>query len=328
MSWLLAGTVLAATLFLSAFYSGAETGLYCANRVRLHVRAKQHDPRALRLAELFADTPRTLLVTLLGVNLADCLFTNAAAWCFDELLLFSEHEVEFYTIALVAPLVFVFANVLPKGVFQLRADRFMLASSRLLALSERLFRLTGVIWVLRQLAELMNRWLMDPDTEPAALDPKRKVAMLLQESLAGPALEAEQSELIDRVLQLSEMSLQSVMISAGRVVAIGTAAGREELIRIARNTTHARLPVYGHNRRHIVGVVSVNDLLAADDWKTIGDRVEPVMRLGPYDTVASALSALRQSGQELALVAEGNGPMLGIVTLRALLELLVGGLGA
>jgi CBS domain containing-hemolysin-like protein len=326
MILILVAVVLVSTLFLSAFFSGTETGLYCANRVRLHLGVQQRDNRAIRLTALFTDLPRTLLVTLVGVNLADYLFTNTVAWTFDEVLALSDAEVEFYTIALVAPVVFVFANVIPKSVFQLQADRLMLLSSGLLSAADRLFRLTGVLAVLRSIAEAVNRLVMDPAADAPILDPKRKVVMLLQESLAATTPPVEQSELIDRVLQLSEMSLQSVMISASRVVSIASSATRQDLVRAARNVSHARLPVHGTNRRQIVGIINVNDALAADEWRTVGERAKPALCFAPYDTVAAALAGMQQSGHEMAVVAERDGQMTGIVTLRTLLELLLGGM--
>ena len=57
MDWVLVGAVVLLGLFLSGFFSGAETGLYCVNRLRLHLGARLHDPRAVRLAGTLDDEP-------------------------------------------------------------------------------------------------------------------------------------------------------------------------------------------------------------------------------------------------------------------------------
>ena len=60
MSWIVVVLIAVSALFLSAFFSGAETGLYCANRVRLRLGVQKRDPRALRLAAILDDEPRAL----------------------------------------------------------------------------------------------------------------------------------------------------------------------------------------------------------------------------------------------------------------------------
>ena len=109
-------------------------------------------------------------------------------------------------------------------------------------------------------------------------------------------------------------------------MAIAEGANRNELVRMARATTFSRLPVHGANRRKIVGVINVDELLGSDDWRTVGERMEPVLHFGPYDTIATAIAALQRSGRRMAVVREGQGPVMGIVTLRTMLELMVGGL--
>ena len=47
--------LIAGGLFLSGFFSGAETGLYRINRLRLHLDSKRSDPRALRLSQVLSD---------------------------------------------------------------------------------------------------------------------------------------------------------------------------------------------------------------------------------------------------------------------------------
>lgn len=326
MIWILLGALIIGALFLSAFYSGAETGLYCANRVRLHLSAQQKDPRGLRLAALMTDERSVLIATLVGVNVMDFTATYAVAYLFNDVMKLSNRQVELYTVSIVAPTIFVFATVLPKNLFQLFADRLMLAGSGLLWLSDRVFRLTGAVWCLGGISRWVDRMTADPASDISAFDPRMRVAVLLQESLAGRAHSSDQSELIDRVLQLSEMSLQSVMISAGRVTTIPASANRMELVRIAKLTTYTRIPVHGSQRRQIIGVINVDHVLASEGWHTVGERAEPMLRLGPYDTVAHALARLQQGNHKMAVVVEGQGPMLGIVTLRTLLELVVGGL--
>jgi putative hemolysin len=326
MTLTIALAVIVVSVACSAFFSGTETGLYCVNRARLQLRVRQQDRRALRLSELVSDEGGTLTVTLIGVNVADFLFTNATAYLFSERLNFSAAEVEFYTVALVAPMVFVFCTVVPKNLFQMHADWFMLLSAGGLAAFGKLFRLTGFVWCLRRLADYANRWTIDPPPDLLLVEPKRKIASMLRDSLAHHETGTAQSGLIEQVLQLSEVSVQSVMVSASRITVLSGSCGRDDVARAARETMQSRLPVCGTNRRKILGVVNLDAALADEGWRTVAALVEPALRIGPYETVATALKLLQTSGQELAVVVDRSGQLLGIITLRILLDVILGAL--
>ena len=68
MSWVAIGVIIVVALFLSGFFSGAETGLYCVDRLRLHLGVRQRNPRSLRLAGVFDDEQGALSVTLIGTK--------------------------------------------------------------------------------------------------------------------------------------------------------------------------------------------------------------------------------------------------------------------
>ena len=328
ITWLIVIGVILLGLLLSAFFSGAETGIYCMSRPRLHLAARRADPKALRLERMLDDEPEALCVTLIGTNLMNYITTTACAFMFAELIGFSELNTELYTVALLTPIVFVFGEVVPKNLFRLHADTLMPRGGWLLAASNRLFRWTGAVGCLTRLAAAASWAAADRRlADPASRGPKRRVALLLQDALAGNPLGQDQSELIDRVCQLSETPVHVAMVPRNRVVGIAASADRRDLLRLARRTPHAQLPVFDPRPRHIIGLVTVDDLLRAGDWATLGDRVEPALRLSPHDMVPSAITRMRRADCELAIVTDRSGQMLGVVTLRDLLAEIVGELG-
>ncbi len=315
-------------LMLSAFFSGTETGIYCISRLRLHLAAQRLDPGALRMERLLDDEPGALSVTLIGTNLMNYVTTMACAFMFADLIGLSEVDTELYTVLCLTPIMFVFGEVVPKNLFRLHADMLMLRGGRFLALASGLFRWTGAVWCFTRVSSAAN-WVTGQRhlRDPASRAPKRRVALLLQDALAGGPLGQDQSELIDRVCRLSETPVHESMVPRNRVVSIAAKADRRELLRLARRTPHAQLPVFVSRSGHVIGLVTVDDLLHTDDWATVGDRVETAMQVSPHDMVPSAITRMRRAGCELAIVTDRAGQMLGVVTLRDLLAEVVGELG-
>jgi len=324
----LAAAIIPIGLFLSGFFSGVETGLYRVNRLRLHLDVQRRDPVGVRLAGVLEDEQGALSVTLIGTNVMNYVITTAVAFLLAERLGLGEANTGLYTVMIMTPIVFVFGEVVPKNLFQLYADTLLARSASLLSLSDRLFRMTGVVWALKQLANIISRLTGAYAQRDTAFGSKRRVALLLQEALAGRTLGEEQSDLIDRVCQLSETPLHTVMIPRNRVTVIGTNTNRRTLLRIARRTGHALLPVYESSRRHIVGLAKIDELLQWDDWETVGKRLHPAPTLSPHETVATAISRLQRAGRGMAIVTDHGGQMLGVVTLKDLLGEVVGELAS
>ncbi|MGD2108580.1 MAG: CNNM domain-containing protein [Phycisphaerae bacterium] len=327
MTWLLIGIVLVG-LFLSGFFSGAETGLYRVNRLRLQLGVQQREPSSLRIARVLADEQGALSVALVGTNVMNYITTTAVAFLLAERLELGEANAEVYTVIFMTPIVFVFGEVVPKNLFQWHADTLLARGGVLLSLSDRFFRVTGCVWALKRIARIIHGVFGADASSDGAYGEKRRVALLLQEALAGRTLAEEQSDLIDRVCQLSDRRLHSVMLPRNEVTVIKADTTRRSLVRQARRTGHACLPVYDSNRRHIIGLAKVDELLQRNDWRTVGEHLHPVLTLSAHETVTTALTELRRTGRGMVIVTDRGGQMLGVVTLKDLLSELVGEVAA
>ena len=327
MIWVAAIIVCLISLVGSGFFSGSETGLYCTNRLRLHLGVQQADANAMRLSKWLDDEQRALAATLAGTNVMNYVFTTTVAYCFSTLLSSDAADTELFTVLLATPLVFVFGEIVPKNLFQRHADSLMPRASRLLVGSAAFFRVIGVTAALIGLTAVANRLFGATSAYRVSPPPKRRVASLLQEALVGQKHGEHQSSLIDRVIGLSETPVRSVMVPAHRVIGVSGSANRRDIIRVGRTTPFARVPVFGERRSQVVGVIKVEELLRHDGWTTVSERMNPATKLIPSTTAAAAIAQMRRAGSEMAVVADVAGTMLGVVTLRDLLEEVVGEFG-
>ena len=76
-------------LLAGGFFSGAEMGLYCLNRIRLRLNAQRDDqPAARALLPLARDSQETVLALLISTNVANYGFT--ALWIYYHKLSFEK----------------------------------------------------------------------------------------------------------------------------------------------------------------------------------------------------------------------------------------------
>ncbi|MFH0982876.1 MAG: CNNM domain-containing protein [Planctomycetota bacterium] len=318
--------VFVVAVFFSAVFSGSETGLYCLSPIRLRVRAEQGDRRARRLQRVLRDSQTALSFTLLGTNLMNYLATASFALLMATQLGFSESEAEVYTTVIVTLIVLVFGEVVPKDLFRSHPDRLMLSASFILRVADTL--LFPVVWVLTRLTTRLIVIFSAKAGMQVPIEPRKEIARLLREEMMSSDHDEVHHEMVDRALSLAETPVHAVMTPRNRVVTIAAGAGRDKLLGVARARNHSLLPVYDRHPHRVVGLAEVHRLLDDDSWRTVGERMTPCLRLDPHEPVASALVRLQRERARMAVVVDQGGDLLGIVTLKDLLEELVGELTA
>lgn len=317
-----------AGIVLNAFCSGTETGVFCLNPVRLRVSAEGGDASARRLEPLMRQPENLVIMTVLGNNVADYVMTA----CTTALLLattISAGWAEICAAALVTPLTFVFGAMVPKECFRRQSDRLMPQLSWAVLVSLRLAQATGLVWLLRGLSHTLVRWIDSRGVATQAdLLPRARTLQLLREGVARGGLTHLQRDLIERVLNLSDVQVRDVMIPRARAAVASVELPRDEFLRIARMAHFSRLPVYRNDARRIIGVVNVYDVLTDRECRAVVQHVRPPLTLLENESVSAALVKLQRSREAMAIVQDRAGGCSGILTLKDLVEEIVGDLEA
>lgn len=311
-------------LLLSGFFSGAETGIYCLNRVRLRVASEQGRRGAQRLERLMQQPEELVITMLLGTNIADYVITASSA----ALLLWaavSPNLAEIYATAIGAPLVLVFGGIIPKDWFRREADRLMYRLALPVAICTGVARATGFIFVLRALTRFLIRRL-DPEHLRAqeGLLPRARLLGMLREGAAHGGLSSLQRDLMDRVMKISHTPVSAVMIPLARTVHVSKSIGREDFLRIARMAHFSRLPVYDGAPDQLTGVINVYDVLTDEDERPIASYVRPGFRIPANLSVSAALLRLQRAREAMAIVQAYDGPAVGILTVKDLAAEIIG----
>ncbi len=316
-------------LLLSGFFSGAETGAYRVNPVRLQLQSNQGHPGAVRLRRLLEDREGILSVTLIGTNLANYLTTLFTAMLLAHLAAdWSDRELEVYTTLILTPIIFVFGETVPKNWFRQQANLLMTRASWVLLVSYRAFRWCGAVPVLRWLTRRTLRWWHGTDDWEQAIHPRRVMVSLLKEGVAEGVLTNEQSRLLDGVLSLSSISVGSVMIPMSKVAALSRRATRDDVLAVMRQHPYSRYPVFDPDRHKIIGITNVYEFLADAKAETIEPHMTEPLTLSPRSSVSAALYDMREARRTIGVVIDRWGNPIGVVTTKDLVEEIVGDLAA
>lgn len=304
----------------AAIWSGAETGCYTLNRVRLSVRASGGDRRAKRLSRLL-DRQESLLATLLVNNNISNYFGAMGLTAFFMGLGLSETKVVLINTAVLTPFTLIFCESLPKEVFRRASDTLTLRVSGMLWWTRAFFMATGVIPLVVWVGRVAGR-LAGLGEVQAFTDSRARVAMLLKEGSASGAITEAQSTLIDRATVFTRTRVSEEMVPWAQVRAVLADMEPSRAARIVHASGHAALPVIDR-RGAVVGVVRALDILLQPN-APLRTHLAEAVRVSERTRVVDALRQLQVAGQSLAIVERAGRPV-GIVTTKDLVEPLVGG---
>jgi putative hemolysin len=315
------------SVFFSAVYSGSEIGLYCVNRLRLNVSAVAGDATAIRLRGLLADQPGVLFMALLGTNLSNYL----ASICFVVVVLAmgaTESRAELYATLILTPIILVFGEILPKVLFERQPDRLLHKSARIIEVSYRFAKWTGLVRLQELLARFVLRAFHRQAPSGWALHSRLEMYHLLRESAAEGALSRTQLYMLERVHVLRSIRVGSVMVPLNQVVMLSDTLRVKEAAPLVRSAPFSRFPVYQGARSNLVGLVHVLDVLTADPEAPITQTLLPPVEVRFDTDVIEALEALQKRNRRMAFVVNERGRCLGVVTVKDLVEEIVGELTA
>lgn len=302
-------------LAMSAFFSGSETGFYRLTRLRLVMDALSGD-RSSQLMLRLVNQPSLFVATaLVGNNLANYLSSLAVVMGVHRWFPASGTWGEMAAPVILAPVLFIFGELMPKNAFFGAPHRLMRRAGPIFAACVVLFApVTLTLWVVNLMARLITRRAPQEVQSTVA---RREIAELLDEGHEAGILLPIQRTLTQRMLAVSGQPVRNFASPTGRVVRVTTQMSKSEMLRIAQRHGRTLLPVEDPaQKRKLVGYVRTIDLYLLGDEQAPPPR--PLTKLRDTESFLTALGKLAQAEDALGHVVTATGKTVGFVTGREL----------
>ena len=306
-------------LFMSGVFSGSETGFYSVSMLRVESEAKSGRWRSRLIRWLMRDDYALLITILIGNNLMLEFLTHFVGTAVHERELVPDAWLEVTITLILAPVVFLTAELVPKELFRHRPHLMVETVSPIIAAARVLFYPIAV--PLRALAALLVRLLRIESSDLSRALGHEAVVDLLAAGAKLGRIEPHAEQLALNVLTLQNISLESEMVPWMKVETLDLAEPNAEL---RHRSTHSRFSrMVAVKNGAVVGYVHQLDTLRADPEQPVEAALRPLPIFEPDLPVEAALKELRLNGQRAALVGTNQVP-LGLVTLKDLVETISG----
>lgn len=309
---------------LSAFFSGAETGMMSINRHRLKHPANSERRSTKRVMRLLSRPDRLIGAILIGNtfvnNLAAAIATVIAIRYFGDV---SGPAVAALAITIV---ILIFGEITPKTYAALKPDRLTYATSWLLAPLLRLFY--PLVWLVNAFSNGLLRLFgvksIDGDTDNLTRDELRSIV-----HEAGTLIPQRHQAMLLSILDLENVTVNDIMVPRHEVVGIDLEDDLESILTQIRTSQHNRVPVYKGDINNVIGILHLRNaarfLSKSEITKAsiVQEAREPYF-IPESTPLHTQLLNFQQQKRRIGIVVDEYGDVEGLVTLEDILEEIVG----
>lgn len=321
-------------ILLNGLFSMSEIAIISARRAKLEKDSKNGNKSAATVLKLATDPDIFLStiqigITLIGIltglfsgdALADDLGSVLATAGLSATM--ARNIAQISILIIVTYLTLVLGELVPKRIGMSAADRI----SRIMA--RPVYWLSVItkpaVWILAKSTSILVAisGIKQEDTKVT----EDEIKSIIQEGTEGGEVQKVEQDIMERVLLMGDMKVCSIMTHRSDITWIDIDATASQVEEIIHTNLHDYYPVANKSLDDVKGFVSLKDIIRAidnDDFSVSG-ITQPATAFHEEMSLYNGLEKLKADGHiGCALVFDEFGGCQGIITLRDILEGLIG----
>lgn len=311
--------ILCVLIFLSAFFSSAETAFSTVNRVKMRALEEEGNKRAAKVNKILDRYSKMISTILIGNNIVNLSASSLAT----TLAIRISVPVGIAT-GVLTILVLICGEIVPKTWAVLYSEKLSLLYSGIIYALMHI--LTPVIFVVDKIANGFLRLLHADPNKKANPMTESELKTYVDVSHEDGVIESEEREMIYNVFDFSDALAKDVMIPRINMVTVDINDSYEEVLSVFRESMYTRLPVYQDDKDNIIGLINIKDFILTQDEAafSIRDILRDAHYTYEFKKIADLMYEMREKTLNVSFVLNEYGATVGMITLEDLLEEIVG----
>ena len=324
LSWLFVALV--ALLASSGFFAMSETCLMAVNRYRLKHLIREGSVGARLAGKLLDRTDELLSFILAGNTVINAATTILVAEICRRLFGEGEYVLAIATAA-ASFAILVFAEIVPKVIGAAYAETIAVGGAFVLTPLIRITR--PLMWIINVIVKgilkvLRVRQINAPGSQHLSMEELRTLVLE-----GGKFIPKKHRSIFLNLFELEDMTVDDTMTPRGQIEHIDLKDDVEEVRNALATAHHTRLLVCEGGLDNVVGVLHVRKVLNATRRELIDEAGLRAIMREPYyvpegTPLLTQLSNFQDNQRHMGLVVDEYGEILGLVTMKDILEEIVG----
>lgn len=305
-------------IFVSFFFSGSETALTAANKVKLKAEADNGNSKAAKLLKLLEKPSEFITTILIGNNIANILLPTLVT------ILAVDMGVNVgIASAILTVVIIMFAEVIPKSIAATFADQIARLVFPIIRFFVVIFK--PITKILNAITDGLTHFLAK-GREVEKMSKEEVRTMVAIAGTEGAFNEMERNR-IQGVMDFDRLKIDDVSNTPRvNVTSLSVDDTYDEVYDIVMNHPYTRYPVYEGDIDNVVGVFHSKYLLAwskAPDKKVMDYTSEPLF-VYEHNRAEWVLRKMTVTRKHMAIVLDEYGGTDAIVTHEDLIEEMLG----
>lgn len=315
--------ILIILLFMSAFFSSAETALTTVNKMKLRMLVEEGSKKAIVLDKILTNPSKMLSTVLIGNNIVN-ISASAVTTVFTQSV-FKTNWIVSIGVGILTLIIIIFGEIIPKTIASIHSDKIALSYAKSIKLLMTL--LTPIIFILNTFSSLILKIFgikADPNATSFTEDELRTIMDVSQEE---GLIESEELDIINNVFDFGDTCAKDIMVPKVDITMIPIDITYDELLNIVREDKYTRMPVYKETTDNVVGIINIKDMLINKVGRNNFDinklMREPHFTYGPKE-LNDLLIEMRENDAGMCIVLDEYGQADGLITLEDIIEEIIG----
>lgn len=310
-------------IFLSGFFSSAETAFSTLNRVRMRNLEEEGSKKAARVNKILESYSKMLSAILIGNNIVN-LTASSLTTAF--VIGVCGNAYIGVGTGILTIVVLLGGEIIPKTWANLNSEKLALAYSSVIYTLMKV--MTPVIFIVDLLSNGILKLLhVDPNKKMDTIT-ESELKTYVDVSHEDGQIESDEREMIYNIFEFSDTCVKDIMIPRTNMVTVNADESVNDLIKVFHESMYTRIPVYQEDKDSMIGFVNIKDLFIARISGQKNITLKSLLREAyytyEYKKNADLLLEMREKSMNVAFVLNEYGSTVGMVTLEDLLEELVG----
>ena len=314
--------ILIILLAFTVLTAASETAIIAVSRIRLR-RLSSGGSKTARIILNILETPERFFSTILVANSVVNTMIAAVVTVSMTALIGETKGVIAATI-LVSVLIIIF-EVVSKTLAAVYSEKmsFLLVKP----VSMLIFVLSPLVNLLAKVTNYIINCMGGSTRVKPTLVTEDEIRAIIKIGEEDGVLHKEKFKMLSKIFDFNEAVVKNVMTPKKDVVLIDINAGFDVILDKVLESGYSRFPVYRDNPDNIIGIINMKDLLNLSfnkDLVVFQDIVYPATIVSDSKKITEILKDFQKGHTHLAIVADSQGKVEGIITLEDLLEEIVG----
>ena len=294
-------------LFLSAFFSSAETSFMTVSKMKIRSLMDEGNKRAALVAKIIDDSGKLLSAVLIGNNIVN-ISCSALVTTFT-IKVWGSYATGIAT-GVLTLFVLLFGEITPKNLATYYSVKLTLLYAPIIY--GLMVILTPVIFIVDHLAGGVLRIFGIKSNDKNSTITEEELRTIVKVSHEEGIIEKDERQIIDNLFDFGDTSVKDVMIPRIDMTVADVNSSYEDIITLFKSTMYTRIPIYENDSDNVIGILNIKDLMR-----------KPFFTYEHKNT-SELFKEMQLNRYSIAIVLDEYGQIAGMITTEDLLEEIVG----